>query len=54
MADLDDLRRLQFRFGVTSTNNSFHVKERNIFRGDEGSFITYLQSEDRQNRDAGI
>ena len=44
MADLDDLREgCNFGLGVASTNNSFHVK------GAE-----HLQSEDRQNRDAGV
>lgn len=34
MADLDDLREgCNFGLGVAATNNSFHVKERNIFRG---------------------
>lgn len=56
MADLDDLREgCNFGLGVASTNNSFHVKgAEHLPWGDEGSFITYLQSEDRQNRDAGI
>ena len=52
MADLDDLREgCNFGLGVASTNNEGSGTSS---VGYEGSFITHLQSEDRQNRDAGI